>query len=165
MQILLHLVNDRMCIYMHILVIKNVFDCWCAFAQWSGHIAAVVMYTFDMSIIDAGFLPEENFYFLLNNAMRCREEAFIRDGSAYMYYLMRCLESLPAYTGDWLWRGISAQGRDRMVQEASVHLRQVIPMRKDREQHILNSCSTQTLHRHFRVLNASSGRLCTSCPP
>jgi hypothetical protein len=83
------------------------------------------MYTFDMCVIDPGFTPEENFYFLLNKALRRREAAFIRDGSAYMYYLMRCLESLPPYTGTWLWRGISAVGRDRVVQVSSVHLRQV----------------------------------------
>ncbi len=48
-----------------------------------------------------------------------------------MYYLMQGLESLPAYTGEvgaWLWRGISEEGRDRVVQESTL-MRQVMPSR------------------------------------
>jgi hypothetical protein len=92
------------------------------------HIAAIVMYTFDICLINSGCTPEDNFYFLLNNALRRRESAFIKEGGDYMYYLMVGLESLPAYTGEaggWLWRGISAEGRDRLEQECTL-MRQVI---------------------------------------
>jgi hypothetical protein len=88
------------------------------------------MYTFDICLINTGCAPEDNFYFLLNNALRRRDPAFMKEGRAYMYYLMLGLESLPAYSGEaggWLWRGISAEGHDRVVQEYTPLMRQVMP--------------------------------------
>ncbi len=85
------------------------------------------MYTFDLSLITPDCMPEDNFYHRLNNALRRRDPAFLREGRAYMYYLMKGLESLPAYsvdTGSWLWRGVSAEGRNRVV-EHYTEMRQV----------------------------------------
>jgi hypothetical protein len=85
------------------------------------------MYTFDLSLITLESSPENNFYHRLNQALRRRDPAFLREGSAYMYYLLKGLEALPAYTlnsGCWLWRGVSAEGRNRVV-EHYTEMRQV----------------------------------------
>jgi hypothetical protein len=86
------------------------------------------MYTFDLSLITLESSPENNFYHLLNQALRRRDPAFLREGSAYMYYLLKGLEALPAYTldtGSWLWRGVSAEGRNRVVEQYT-EMRQVL---------------------------------------
>jgi hypothetical protein len=90
-------------------------------------LAAIAMYTLDLCIITPSSLPEDNFYHLLNRALRRRDPNFLREGRNYMYYLMRGLEALPAYTseaGGWLWRGVSATGRQRVVKEYTL-MRQV----------------------------------------
>jgi hypothetical protein len=89
--------------------------------------AAIAMYTFDLSLITIDALPEENFYHRLNHALRLRDPAFLQEGKAYLHYLMKGLESLPSYTwaeGGWLWRGVSAEGRDRVVEQYT-EMRQV----------------------------------------
>jgi hypothetical protein len=76
------------------------------------------MYTFDLSLVALGHSPEDNFYHRLNCSLRCRDPAFLREGREYMHYLMEGLKSFPAYTPEedgWLWRGVSAEGRDRVV--------------------------------------------------
>ncbi len=98
--------------------------------QWQAYVAAIIMYTFDISLLTPESKPEDNFYHRLNSALRRRDPAFLSEGSAYMYYLMRGLESLPPYTGEvggWLWRGVSAEGRDMVVQEYTL-MRQVCPL-------------------------------------
>lgn len=87
------------------------------------------MYTFDLSLITTNFAKGDNFYFRLNVALRRRDPSFLREGQAYMYYLMHGLESLPAFKfsgkeGNYLWRGVNSNGRDRVVQEYSL-MRQV----------------------------------------
>jgi hypothetical protein len=99
--------------------------------QWQLYLAAIAMYTFDLNLIIPDSKPEDNFYHRLNIALRRREPSLMREGRAYMFYLMRGLESLPAFRftgealeGGYIWRGVNEQGRNRVLQEYTL-MRQV----------------------------------------
>merc|ERR1712070_442078 len=74
---------------------------------------AIIMYTFDLCLISPYKTREQNFYYALNVHLRQRSPEFLRDAHGYLYYLMTGLGRLPAYVGDFLYRGIDASGAVR----------------------------------------------------
>jgi len=56
---------------------------------------AIVIYTFDVCLVDPAAPTEGNFYRILNSELRKREPAFLRVAHGYMYYLMTGLFRLP----------------------------------------------------------------------
>ncbi len=81
-------------------------------AEWPGPLAALVMYTFDLSLVDMSAAHEGNFYHRLNGALRRRDPVALSACRPYLWYLMRGLEALPSPTGGaWLWRGVGPEGR------------------------------------------------------
>jgi hypothetical protein len=80
--------------------------------MWSNLLAAIVLYTFDLSILFKGYAAEENFYFRLNKVLQKRDAGDIQKCTEYLHYLMKGLEALPAYTPEdrkqgFLWRGVN----------------------------------------------------------
>lgn len=82
-------------------------------AEWPGPLAAIVMYTFDLSLVDITAPPQGNFYHCLNGALRRRDPVALSACRPFLWYLMRGLEALPSPTGGaWLWRGVGPDGRE-----------------------------------------------------
>lgn len=88
--------------------------------MWSNLLAAIVLYTFDLSILFKGYAAEENFYFRLNKVLQKRDAGDIQKCTEYLHYLMKGLEALPAYTPEdrkqgFLWRGVNSLGRSDLL--------------------------------------------------
>jgi len=73
---------------------------------------AIVLYTFDLCLIAPGQARETNFYYSLNIHLRSRSPQFLQRCHGFLYYLMTGLDRLPAFDGDYLYRGIDAVGAD-----------------------------------------------------
>eukprot|EP00812_Abedinium_dasypus_P010109 NODE_374_length_1621_cov_233.993614.p1 GENE.NODE_374_length_1621_cov_233.993614~~NODE_374_length_1621_cov_233.993614.p1 ORF type:complete len:367 (+),score=91.72 NODE_374_length_1621_cov_233.993614:3-1103(+) len=73
-----------------------------------GMIFAIVLYTFDTSLISSTAKREYNLYYLLNSMLRTRSPQFLKAAHGYLYFLMTGLSRLPPATGQ-LYRGIDAE--------------------------------------------------------
>jgi hypothetical protein len=79
-------------------------------------LAAIVLYSFDLSLLDPTAPRENNFYFRLNKVMQERNPVKIKKCEPYLYYLMKGLEALPPVGADVIvWRGVSREGRDELL--------------------------------------------------
>ena len=94
------------------------------FKEWPMYLAAIVMYTFDLCSVDLKTLPEDNFYFRLNELLRKRDPKMLRECSDYLHYLLKGLESLPSYRSDkFLWRGVDPKGREIVLKNYTLSKR------------------------------------------
>jgi len=81
---------------------------------------AIVMYTFDLCLLTPDYSKKQCWYFALNLRLRKRDKAFLQVGHGYLYYLMTGLTRLKPYgdgIGGILWRGIDAEGSERVLRE------------------------------------------------
>uniref|UniRef100_A0A7S0MKL6 NAD(P)(+)--arginine ADP-ribosyltransferase n=1 Tax=Cryptomonas curvata TaxID=233186 RepID=A0A7S0MKL6_9CRYP len=79
---------------------------------------AIVMYTFDLSLIAPAAPKENNFYFRLNQMLRERDAEKMKRCAAYMHYLLYGLEALQPFAcrpDAHLWRGVSREGREMVL--------------------------------------------------
>jgi len=76
---------------------------------------AIILYTFDLSLIDYKAVKQSNFYYALNRMLRERNAKLLRQCAGFLYYLMTGLMRLPPFLNEdgVLYRGIAASGADR----------------------------------------------------
>jgi len=91
--------------------VKAILD---EFAITAAMLFAIVLYTFDLSLIVTGSVREECFFYVLNEKLRKREGTFLKNCHGYLYYLMTGLCKLPPYSkSECLYRYIDAKGAAR----------------------------------------------------
>ena len=90
-------------------------------AKWPPLLAAVAIYTFDLSLLSPAAPPEDNFDWRLNERLRQRDPRALHECQASLHYLMAALQALPSYgaaagaAGVVVWRGVPREARGALA--------------------------------------------------